>query len=121
MDLLIIGVKNHGELDNEYIGLGANKTLNLWDYILADSTYHGDGTTSNKHRHVFDFDELHAITLNKGDVVLLYTRKGKYRVDNISDGSKAYSIYWGLNETIWNKDGDKAILIKVAERIKKDV
>ncbi|HFK4065599.1 TPA: hypothetical protein ACG1UU_003023 [Kluyvera ascorbata] len=121
MDLFIINVKNHGELEKEYIAFGADKVLNLWDYLLADSTYLGDGTISNKHRHVFDFDGLHAITLNKGDIVILYTKKGKNRVDNLTDGSKAYSIYWGLSETIWNKDGDEAILIKVAERNKKSV
>lgn len=121
MDLEIISVKNHGELEKEFIGLGAKKTLNLWNYMLSDSTYHGDGTASNKHRHVFDFDELPAITLEKGDIILLYTKKGKFNVGDMSGGGKVYSIYWGLNETIWNKDGDESLLIKVEERSKKKV
>lgn len=121
MELSIVSVNNHGVLDKEYVGLTAKSRLNLWGYMLSDSTYHGDGTASNKHRHVFDFDELPAITLEKGDIVILYTKKGKLSVGDMSSGGKVYSIYWGLNETVWNKDGDKAILIKVAERIQKDV
>lgn len=58
MSLTIIHVKEHGDLDKEYIVLAATGTINLWNYMISDSTYHGDGTTSNKHRHVFDFDEL---------------------------------------------------------------
>lgn len=121
MDIRIVNAKDCGELDKEYIVLVADANTDLWDYILSDSTYHGDGTTSNKHRHVFDFDQIQAITLSKGDIVLLYTKKGKLFVHQLPNGAKAYVIYWGLNETVWNKDGDEAILIKVAERSKKKV
>lgn len=121
MDLAIVNVSNHGVLDSEHIGLVANNKLFLWNYLLSDSTYHSDGTVSNKHRHVFDFDSLPAITLSKGDVVILYTKKGKYRIADLGDGVKAHLIYWGLNETVWNKDGDQAILIEAAGREKKSV
>lgn len=121
MKLRIVSATDHGELDKEHITLAANDALSLWNYMLSDSTFHGDGSVSNKHRHVFDFDELNAITLNKDDLVLLYTKKGKYSIHTLSGGNKAYFIYWGLDETVWNKNGDKAILIEVAGREKKAV
>ncbi|MDV2904928.1 hypothetical protein R0H17_25230 [Phytobacter diazotrophicus] len=121
MDVRIVSVQEHGDLEKEHIVLAADAQTNLWNYILSDSTYHGDGSTSNKHRHVFDFDELSAITLNKGDLVLLYTKIGKFGIQKLQNGSKAYFIYWGLDETVWNKDGDEAVLVKVEERSKKKV
>ncbi|HIE9725347.1 TPA: hypothetical protein ACXRYW_003583 [Klebsiella variicola subsp. variicola] len=121
MSLTIIHVKEHGDLDKEYIVLAATGTINLWNYMISDSTYHGDGTTSNKHRHVFDFDELPAITLHSGDLVLLYTKKGKFSITDLPGDKKAYFVYWGLDETVWNKDGDEAMLIKVADKTKKSV
>ncbi|MHB9331806.1 hypothetical protein ACP3S7_30405 [Phytobacter ursingii] len=119
MDIGIVNVKEHGELEREHIVLAAVAQANLWNYILLDTTYHDDGSTSNKHRHVFDFDELSAITLNKGDLVLLYTKNGNFSIHELPNGTKAYLIYWGLDETVWNKDGDEAVLVKVAERSKK--
>lgn len=102
MSLTIIHVKEHGDLDKEYIVLAATGTTNLWYYMISDSTYHGDGTTSNKHRHVFDFDELPAITLHSGDLVLLYTKKAslvlqickviKRHILSIGDLMKQYGI-----------------------------
>ncbi|MCK4227623.1 hypothetical protein J2N90_04220 [Enterobacter asburiae] len=121
MNIRVLNVVGHGELDKEHIVLTSNAQANLWDYILSDSTYHGDGSVSNKHRHVFDFDELAAITLKKDDLVLLFTKNGKFGIHTLPSGAKAYFIYWGLNETVWNKDGDEAILIKVSERSKKNV
>ncbi|MCI4449759.1 hypothetical protein [Klebsiella variicola] len=121
MSLTISHVNEHGELDKEYIVLAATGTTNLWYYMISDSTYHGDGTTSNKHRHVFDFDELPAITLHSGDLVLLHTKKGKFSITDLQGDKKAYFVYWGLDETVWNKDGDEAVLIKVANKTKKSV
>ena len=121
MDVRFFYVEEHGNLDKEHIVLAADANTNLGGYILSDSTYHGDGTTSNKHRRVFDFDELQAITLIKSDLVLHYTKTGSFGVHELPSGTKAYFIYWGFNETVWNKDGDEAILIKVAERSKKKV
>jgi len=121
MDIRVVHVEGHGELDKEHILLVADSQANLWNYILSDSTYHGDGSSSNKHRHVFDFDELAAITLKKDDLVFLYTKNGKFGIHTLPSGTKAYFVYWGLSETVWNKNGDEAILIKVSERSKKKV
>ncbi|MBH2982706.1 hypothetical protein I5M90_04865 [Serratia marcescens] len=121
MDLEIAFVSDHGNISMERVVLRSNSNeVLLWNYLLSDSTYHSDGTASNKLRHVFDFDSLKAIKLNVGDVVILYTGKGTGQVTE-HNGAKVYILYWGLNETVWNKNGDEAILIKVASRTKKKV
>lgn len=121
MGLEIVNVENHGDLSTERITLRAtSNNVNIWNYLLTDTTYRGDGSISNKLRHVFDFDCLDAIILNSGDCVVLYTGKGTDQIVENS-GVKIYIIHWGLNETIWNKDGDKAFLIKAESRTKKAV
>ncbi|MBJ2082389.1 hypothetical protein [Serratia ureilytica] len=121
MSLDISYVENHGDLSREKIVLRASSNgIHIWHYLLSDSTYHSDSTVSNKLRHVFDFDSLTAITLNDGDLIILYTCKGNDSVYE-HEGVKIYSIHWGLNETVWNKNGDEAVLIKAESRAKKKV
>ncbi|QUY50340.1 hypothetical protein JK621_09420 [Serratia plymuthica] len=121
MSLEISFVSDHGNISMERIVLRSNSNgVLLWNYLLSDSTYHSDGTVSNKLRHVFDFDSLTAITLNDGDLIILYTCKGNDSVYE-HEGVKIYSIHWGLNETVWNKNGDEAVLIKAESRAKKKV
>ncbi|MGN5981508.1 MULTISPECIES: hypothetical protein [Serratia] len=121
MSLEISFVSDHGNISMERIVLrSSSNEVHIWHYLLSDSTYHSDGTASNKLRHVFDFDSLSAIKLNEGDIVILYTGKGTDQV-NEHNGVKVYSLHWGLSETVWNKDGDEAVLIKAASRTKKKV
>lgn len=121
MSLDISYVEDHGDLSSERIVLRASSNgIHIWHYLLSDSTYHDDGTVSNKLRHVFDFDSLSAITLNYGDIIILYTGKGTDQQSE-TGGVKVYSLHWGLNETVWNKDGDEAVLIKAESRTKKAV
>ncbi|WP_133254313.1 hypothetical protein [Phenylobacterium deserti] len=81
------------------------------DYILADCTYDSKGTTSNLHRHTFWFPPT---TVAKGDRVVLLTGKGKDATTREAGEPAEHRFYWGLSAAVWNDDGDKVTLIRIA-------
>ncbi|MFP9459306.1 hypothetical protein AB6D30_03215 [Pectobacterium brasiliense] len=114
MDLEIVSVENKGEIDSERLVLKAKADyVYTWDYAVLDNTYDKEDDVSNKNRHVFYFyDEEKYLTLEKDEVVYLYTKTGKYKCKDISGVAHHY-FYWNLGKSIWNKDGDKITLIEV--------
>ncbi|MEQ9853491.1 MULTISPECIES: hypothetical protein [Pectobacterium] len=122
MDLEIIGVENKGDIDNERLLLKAKSDhVNSWDYAVLDNTYDKEDCESNKNRHVFYFDdESKYVCLDRGEVICLYTKRGKYQKREVS-GVLHHYFYWCLGKSIWNKDGDEVTLIKVSEKESKSV
>ena len=100
-------VKNTGELQTEFVFLKAETDCNIGNYLLTDSTYGSNEMPSNKLRHVFFFPSLE---VKKGDYVVLWTKAGKYSLGETTAKSPQHNLYWGLKETVWNVDGDKAFL-----------
>jgi hypothetical protein len=107
--LKIISVNNSGELKSEYVFLRAVAECNIGDYLLTDSTYGSDDEPSNKLRHVFFFPSK---VVKEGEYVVLRTKSGSYSLGETSKGSPQHNLYWGLKETVWNLEGDKAFLFK---------
>ncbi|POD96409.1 hypothetical protein [Pectobacterium odoriferum] len=122
MDLEIVSVENKGEIDSERLVLKAKADdVSTWDYAVLDNTYGKEDDVSNKNRHVFYFDdESPYVTLDKGEVIYLYTKRGKYQKKEVS-GVLHHYFYWCLGKSIWNKDGDEVTLINVSEKKSKSV
>lgn len=105
--LKLSAVRNVGE-DTEYVFLQALEDVDIGDYILTDTTYRADGTTSNKLRHVFEFQTK---MVKKGEYVALYSKPGTNNVGTtVTNSVPVHRIFWGLKETIWNDTGDRAHL-----------
>lgn len=107
--LKIVKVNNSGELTSEYVFLKVVEECNIGDYLLTDSTYGSDDAPSNKLRHVFFFP---AKVVKEGEYVVLRTKSGSYNLGETTAGAPQHNLYWGLKETVWNVDGDKAFLFK---------
>lgn len=116
MKLKILYIKDNGKHDNERLVLKAAEDLNTNNYLLLDSTYN-NGQLSNKDRHPFWFPSEN---IKKGDLVVLYTCKGKNTIQTNSS-NKTYFFYWGLDSSVWNNDGDVATLIEIADYESKTV
>jgi len=111
MNLKILSVKDQGDLENERVVLQALADCDIGKYIVFDTTYDGD-MISNELRHSYWFPDK---DVKKGDKVVLYTKKGKDKEKSFEQGFKSHFFYWGLERTVWNKDEDCALLIRVAE------
>lgn len=118
MNLKILRVHDNGVMSRERIVLKAFAPLDIGRYILCDTTYNRDDTVSNKLRHSFWFPDKEIKT---GDFVVLYTTSGNDRqFDNKSD-TVTHCFYWGLDRTVWNQDGDGAVLIEIGGWVAKNV
>jgi hypothetical protein len=81
-------------------------------FLVLDTTYTSSGDVSNKVRHPYWFPDK---AVKKGDLVVLYTKKGKSSSTENKDGTTNHFFYWGLDSNVWNNDGDCALLLHVDE------
>ena len=106
----IIDVKNTGSVSTEFVSMTVNANCDIGDYLLTDTTYNELLQPSNKHRHVYFFPP-HEV--KKGDIVFLYSYAGENSVGKGGAGTyHVHRFYWNLRESVWNKTGDLAYLIK---------
>lgn len=108
MKLEIISIENKGDLANETIWLDVLEAANLQYYLVSDTTYTGEHQISNELRHVYWFRSK-----QEGDYVALHTKDGTNSTTSNKRNTTTHHIYWDLGRTIWNKDGDCAVLFEV--------
>ncbi|MFW1813918.1 hypothetical protein ACG9X6_04545 [Acinetobacter guillouiae] len=114
-ELNLIDVFDAGDIDSERVKFKVKKECWLDDFLIMDNTYTENGAISNKYRHVYNFE---CVKLYPGEIVYLYTKKGKNVVPTYNDESRTLRFYWGLGNTVWNKDGDTVHLIKIEKHDK---
>ena len=110
MNVTIHSVEGKGDLDKEVVWLDVKASDDLGRYILADTTYTDDDHISNEIRHTFWFPTT---KVNVGDWVAVHTKSGTKTATKNDRGGTTHQFYWGLGRTIWNKDGDCAVLLHV--------
>ena len=111
MKIKIHSIEGKGNLDKEVIWLDVVEDVAaLSDYMVCDTTYTDDNHISNELRHVYWFRSK---SVKKGDWIALRTKNGTNTTSKNDRGGITYTFYWNLGRTIWNKDGDAAILFKV--------
>lgn len=107
-----------GDLEKEFIRISVKEDCWLDDFLIMDNTYNDKGGISNKYRHVYQFP-LHKVWA--GEVVYLYTKKGKNVVPDSDNKDRTLRFYWGLGRSIWNIDGDTVHLIKIDKIESKEI
>ena len=111
MELEIHSIENKGKLSDEFVWLKATADCELGHFMVADTTYINETTPSNEVRFTHWF---YGQKLKKGEWVQLRTGTGTDRSYTDEKGLKVYVRHWQLGRTVWNKDGDCAILFKHA-------
>jgi hypothetical protein len=112
MKLQIRSVKDHGDVKKERIVLEALGDTNVGTYIVSDTTYYSDKEISNELRHVFWIPDKQ---VEGGDLVVVYSRSGKNKTEKNKNGNSTHFFYWGLDKTVWNKNGDAAVLFSLSD------
>lgn len=117
MSLDLRSIIERGVLSKERLTLKATDNLDVGDYAvfqcaLIDSIL----TTVVKRAFWFQYDQI-----EKGDLVVLYTKAGENRSKVLSNGSKAHFFYWGLKNSIWDDDDLAAVVLKAPQWESKSV
>ena len=118
MKISILSVKDHGDLKKERVILKAIGHVNIGDYLLADTTYLANNEVSNELRHIYWIPDK---VVEKDDLVVIYTKSGRDSTKANESGNRTHFFYWGLEKTIWNKDGDAATLFLIGDWVSKSV
>lgn len=112
MKLQIVKIESSGDQTKEYVALKVLEGCNLTSYALADTTFDEDGK-SNLVRHTFWFPDK---MVNKGDHVVVFSKVGKPKSGRTKAGKPLHHFFWNLDEAVWNNEGDRAVLIEIADR-----
>lgn len=114
MKLNITKIFDPKNYDAERVLLEVTEDCNLHFFIIIDTTYYPTTKRiSNKLRHTYWFPNQDVLA---GDTVALYTKKGINTARKNPDGiTTTYTLYWGLGNSVWNNDGDAAVLFEISE------
>ena len=109
--LEIVSIEGKGDLANECIWFDVKEqNVSLHHYLVSDTTFTDANHVSNELRHVFWFPQ---IAVARGDYIKLMTKTGVRNTTGNARGTTTHLLYWGLGRTVWNKDGDCAVLFKL--------
>lgn len=118
MDITIEHIHNKGNYNEEYVSLKVEANCDAGQYILADTTYTADGSVSAKLRHVFWLPDKKVVA---GDYIWVHTKSGMPSENSNRANTKTHHVYWGLNTSVWNDDGDCAALFHYDKWMTKSV
>lgn len=115
MKLSIHKVVNKGDIKRERLIIKVGSETDAGDYVLFQTGYIADGISIEAHNtYWFPYKEV-----DSGDLIVVYTRKGKDNEKMRKNGKKAHFFYWGLTESIWREDDRAAVILHAPEWISK--
>jgi hypothetical protein len=111
MKIKIHSIENKGDLDSEVVWLDVVEDVtDLGYYMVCDTTYTDDNHISNELRHAYWFPTK---AVKKGDWIALYTKNGTNGTSSNKRETTTHKFFWKLGRTVWNKDGDCAVLFQL--------
>ncbi|HYR74360.1 MAG TPA: hypothetical protein VEM96_00835 [Pyrinomonadaceae bacterium] len=111
MNIKIHSVVGKGDLDKELTWLQVLADVSdLSFYMVCDTTYKDNNSISNELRHIYWLPKQ---SVKQGDWIAVHTKDGKNTTVKNEQGTTTHHFYWNLGRTIWNKDGDCAVLFNL--------
>lgn len=110
MKLKMSQIVDRGTHNSEKVLIDVLEDANLKFYIIRDTTFDENDKLSNKWVHVYKF--LNQV-VKEGDKVVLYTKTGRNKKNELGNGKTEYVYFWGLGNSVWNNDGDAAVIYEL--------
>ncbi|MDO8545521.1 MAG: hypothetical protein Q7S40_34190 [Opitutaceae bacterium] len=108
MKINVSSINNRGTYEKEYVSLSVTADCDAGRFLLADTTYNDDGTVSSKLRHLFWLPDQ---KVKAGDFIWIHTKAGTVSTNANKAKTTTHHFYWGLKVSVWNDEGDCAILL----------
>lgn len=111
MKMEIIKIIDRGAAKKERLYLRVLADCDLTYFVVFDTIYLSQNSISSFQKHAYWFEPK---KVKSGDYIILYTSIGKSSETKNNDGSTNHFLYWGLDYTLWNKEGDCAVLFELS-------
>jgi hypothetical protein len=111
MNIKVHSIEHKGEPGKECVWLDVLEDTNLQYFIVCDTTYTDAAKISNKLRHLYWFAPR---AVETGDWVKLVTGSGTNVKKKNDRGTTTHVFFWGLKNTVWNDEGDCAVLFNLS-------
>ena len=97
-------------LDEERVVFSVTEDDFLGSYIVFKTKKISEKTISSKVEEIYWFPDKE---VKKGDLVVLYTKRGTNTEKKNTDGTTTHFYYWYLNNRLWNSSEDAAVLSRL--------
>lgn len=99
MNLELSGVRDAGDIERERVVMTAAADVDVGDYAIFNCELGKTGKVlAGNVRDVYWFMNK---KIKKGDLVILYSKKGASGEKNNDDGTKSHFFYWRDTHPIW--------------------
>jgi hypothetical protein len=106
------GIRDSGIPEKERLVLDVVEDDDIGDYVVFHTHIIRPRVVSTRVRQTFWFPDR---AVRSGDVIVLYTKKGKTRERENSDGTTSHFFYWNLDEPIWADRDFTAVLVGIEQ------
>ena len=111
MNIELRSIVERGNLAKERLTLRVLVDTDVGNFVVFRTGRDGDSvTTGVSETFWFPYQRV-----NKGDLVVLYTKSGSTLSKPLSTGKVAHFFYWGLSSPIWSDDNASVVLLHAPE------
>lgn len=107
MNLKIRSILERGDRQKERVTLRCTSDTDIGQYVLMQTSSSGGVVNTDVRQTMWLPDKL----IQKGDLVVIYTRSGTQSEKVLTTGKKAHFLYWGIDSAIWSEDHAGVVLL----------
>lgn len=107
MNLEIRSIVEKGDRQKERLTLRCTSDTDLGHYVLLQTSSRNGVVNTGVMRTMWFPDKL----IQKGDLVVIYTRAGTQSEKALTTGKTAHFFYWGHSTPIWTDDDAGVVLL----------
>lgn len=112
MKVQIQSFADAGVADKERIVINTTSDHDIGKYLLFYSNKTAESNPTSGRKTMYWFPDK---PIKAGDLVVLYSKKGRRSEKKLNNGSTIHFFYWGLEAPIWGDDSKIAVLMQSTE------
>ena len=112
MKVQIQSFADAGIAEKERVVISATGDHDIGKYLLFFSKKGAESNATSGRKTMYWFPDK---PIKAGDLVVLYSKKGRRSEKKLDNGSTVHFFYWGLEAPIWGDDSKVAVLMQSME------
>ncbi|MDY4374014.1 hypothetical protein [Pectobacterium carotovorum] len=112
MKFKINWLKEPGNIEKERVVIEILEDGNAGDLIVTSTVQQGENEISSKIKNPYWIPDQ---DVEKGDLIIIYTKKGRKSNRTNSDNSSSYFFYIGMDEPLYNESNETAVVFDISD------